>query len=227
MINNKTKKNFLRVAEAGALSFSLVAAATAQQAYNGTTGYINTPSAHTREDGTLVVGASHAEPYSMLYVAVQALPWLEVSGRYSQTDGIPSGIDPSIDSGYGSYKDKSFAAKIQLWPDAAGGMAWVPAVAIGVEDEGLGTQVFKSHYLVASKKLPLWGGELDVSLGYGAERIQGTFGGLRYTNEALPGWAWVSDYDRIDFKNDPAASLIGLGQPPGGRLAHAGEYKSV
>jgi Exopolysaccharide biosynthesis protein YbjH len=223
-----TKTHFLRVAEVGALSFSLITAATAQQAYNGTSGYINTPSAQMREDGMVVVGASYAAPYGMLYVAVQALPRLELSGRYSQTEGVPSSINPGVDSsGYGSYKDKSFAAKFQLWSEGAGGMAWVPAVALGQDDEWIGTEVFADHYVVASKKLPLWGGNLDVSLGYGAKRIQGAFGGLRYTHDALPGWAWVTDYDRIDFRNDFGANLVGLDQRPVGRLNHAVEYQGA
>ncbi len=200
----------------------------AQHAYNGSTGYINTPSAHMREDGTLVLGASHAEPYSMLYVAVQALPWLELSGRYTQTSGVPSGINTGVDSsGYGSFKDKSFAGKVRLWPENAGGAQWLPAVAVGMEDVGVGTQVFQSRYVVASKKWVFGGGQLDATLGYGDKRVDGPFGGFRLAHEALPGWAWVTDYDRINFKNDIGANLVGLDQRPIGRLNHALEYKST
>jgi Exopolysaccharide biosynthesis protein YbjH len=212
----------------GAAAFVLASMAHAQQAYNGSTGYINTPSAHMREDGALVLGASHADPYSMLYVAAQALPWLEISGRYSQTAGVPSGITTAVDSsGYGSFKDKSFAAKLRLLPEGAGGLAWMPAVAVGMEDVGVGTQVFQTRYGVASKKWPVLGGELDVSVGYGDKRIQGAFGGFRYSHPDLSGWAWVSDYDRLNFKNDIGANLIGLDQRPVGRLNHAVEYTSL
>lgn len=206
----------------------MVTSASAQYAYNGTTGYINTPSAHMREDGALALGVSHADPYSLLYLGVQVLPSLELSARYSQTSGVPSGLSTNVDSSnYGSFKDKSFAAKWRLLSEGAAGLAWLPAVAVGMEDVGVGTQVFQSRYVVASKKLPLLGGELDLSAGYGDQRIQGAFGGLRYKHAALPGWAWVSDYDRINFKNDVGASLIGLDQRPVGRLNHAIEYAST
>jgi hypothetical protein len=195
--------------------------AWAQYAYNGSTGYINTHSAHMSPDGTMVVGVSHASPYSLLYVSMQALPWLEVTGRYSQTQGVP-GLPDAPE--YGSYKDKSFAAKVQLWPEGAAGLSALPAFAVGAEDAFLGTKVFESYYAVASQKVGLWGGELDWSLGYGKKRLQGGFAGLRYSHPGLPGWAWVSDYDSINFSQDVGAAYIGLDQRKPGQFNHAIEY---
>ncbi|MFM2074959.1 MAG: hypothetical protein RJB34_1264 [Pseudomonadota bacterium] len=217
-----------RLVPCAAFTLYLTSHALAQQTYNGSTGYINTPSAHMREDGDLVLGVSHAQPYSVVYLAVQALPRLELSARYSQTAGVPSLINSEIDSSrYGSFKDKSFAGKFQLWPENTNHAWGLPAVAVGGEDVVLGTKVFESRYVVASKRWSVGGGQLDASLGYGAKRIDGPFGGFRYTHLALPGWAWVSDYDRLNFKNDIGAALIGLDQRPVGRLNHGVEYQSL
>jgi hypothetical protein len=200
-------------------------AAYAQQNYAGSTGYINTHSAMMRPDGTMAIGLSHASPYTTLFVAVQALPWLEVSGRYQQTGGVPAFAN-TPGANYGSQKDKSFAGKAQLLPEGGLGLAWMPALALGMEDIGVGTQGFASVYGVASKTLPLAGGQLETSLGYGRQRIAGAFGGMRYSHAAVPGWAVVADYDRINFKNDVGAALVGLDKRPIGRFNAALEYAS-
>jgi hypothetical protein len=208
------------------LALALTASsAQAQHSYNGSTGYINTPSAHMREDGTLVTGLSHASPYTALYVAMQALPWLEISGRYQQTAGVAGfAAGPGID--YGSYKDKSAGAKLRLWPQGAFGLPGLPAVAVGIDDVGIGTQVFATAYAVSSKTLHWGDATLDASLGYGQRRMQGVFGGLRYTNNRWPSWSLVADYDRIAFRNDIGARQIGLDQRPIGQVNLGLEYTS-
>lgn len=199
--------------------------AAAQNSYTGSSGYINTPSAHMREDGTLVTGLSHASPYTALYVAMQALPWLEITGRYQQTTGVP-GFAPGPGIDYGSFKDKAAGAKLRLWPEAAFGLGALPAVAVGIDDIGIGTEVFATAYAVASKRFDWGASTLDASLGYGQRRMQGAFAGLRYQNQQWPGWSFVADYDRISFRNDVGARVLGLDQRPVGQFNLGVEYTS-
>lgn len=212
-----------RLALAGAVLVS--ATALAQTSYTGSSGYINTPSALMREDGTLVTGLSHASPYTALYVAMQALPWLEVTGRYQQTTGVP-GFAPGPGIDYGSFKDKSVGAKLRLWPEGAFGLGALPALAIGMDDVGIGTEAFATTYAVASKTLRWDDVSLDASLGYGRRRMQGAFGGLRLQHQRWPGWSLVADQDRISFRNDVGAALIGLDQRPVGQFNVGVEYAS-
>lgn len=196
---------------------------SAQYSYSGTTGYINSPSALHRGDGDVVVGYSHAQPYDLLYIGTQALPWLEFVGRYTQTKGVP-GLPNAPE--YGSYKDKSFAFKAQIWGQNAAGIKGLPALSLGAEDAFLGTQVFKMYYLALGAETKIGGGSAEWTLGYGKNRMNGVFAGIRYSHSYLPGWAWVSDYDRINFKNDYGANSAGLDKRGTGQFNHAIEYQS-
>ncbi len=208
------------------LTWSLGAAgALAQNSYTGSSGYINTPSALMRQDGTLVTGLSHASPYTALYAAMQALPWLEITGRYQQTTGVP-GFAPGPGIDYGSFKDKAAGAKLRLWPERAFDLEAMPAVAIGIDDIGIGTEVFATAYAVASKSFDWGTSSLETSLGYGQRRMQGAFAGVRYQNRQWPGWSVAADYDRISFANDVGARLLGLDQRPVGQWNLALEYAS-
>lgn len=132
--------------------------------WSGSSGYINTPSALMRPDGTWVTGLAHASPYTTVFVGLQALPWLEVTGRYQQTSGV-AGFTPGYGVAYGSYKDKAVGFKAQLWGQDALGLNGLPAVAVGVDDTGIGTEVFASQFVAASRHWQ-WG-EL---------RLEGTLG---------------------------------------------------
>jgi hypothetical protein len=211
------------VASAAAATLAAAAAflpkeALAQASYNGISGYINTPSARMEEDGVLRTGFSHATPYSALFLSLQALPWLEVSGRFTQFNGLPSFVG-QVGANYGSSKDKSVAFKARLVPENFMGLGWVPQVAFGAEDKGIGnSNVFPSYYLVASKAFGVAGGKLDASIGFGRERIDGPFGGFRYTHPSFARWALVADYDRINFARDTGAAITGVDKRKVGRV---------
>ena len=118
--------------------------------------------------------------------------------------GAPGFSDPIIGPKYGYFKDKSFDAKLLVLPEGS----WWPAIAAGGHDIGGGTGVFRAYYGVASKKLDT----LDLTLGYGGERIDGVFGGARWTPRGLRDWSLVAEYDAFDYKRDQGSAESGAGQ---------------
>ena len=167
----------------------------AEPTLTGQTGFISMPDARVAPDGTWRTGFSVLRPYESIWSSISLFPWLEASGRYTRLMGVrPRLIDPSREDDYGDFKDKAFDLKLRLWDESA----WRPSVAVGVQDT-FGTNLFRATYVAASKR---WGG-LDATLGYGKDRIDGLYGGLRYRPESLPGWSFLAEYDAYDYKNDP------------------------
>lgn len=184
----------------------------AEASTTGQTGLINMPSARIEEDGTLSLGESLNDPYRALWGSVTLLPWLELSGRYTRIDGVP-GFPDNPDYGY--YKDKSFDAKLRVLRESR----YLPDVAIGVQDY-MGTRIFRSSYVALSKRV--W--DLDLTAGYGQDRINGAFGGVRYNPSWNRNLGLVVEYDANDYKNDFSAALSGADQRRGG-ATYALEYK--
>lgn len=116
----------------------------------GITGVINTPSARMQADGSLKITFSHQDIANITNITYQATPWLETTFRYA----------------YGAlpYKDRSYGAKITLLEESD----LKPNIAIGIQDI-IGTGVFSSEYIVASKKIK----NVDISLGLGWGRLAG------------------------------------------------------
>lgn len=165
-------------------------------ASTGQSGLINMPDARTGEDGLLRFGLSNADPYLAGWLSVTALPGLEFSARYTRI----AHTAPPLGSDYGNYKDKAFDAKWNLLHEGE----ILPALTVGVQDY-LGTRIFYTPYVVAGKR---WD-DLDLTLGYGEERIDGWFGGIRYQ----PRWAgpasFVVEYDAYDYPSDILAVTSG------------------
>ncbi|BBH14885.1 hypothetical protein CH06BL_41330 [Chromobacterium haemolyticum] len=153
----------------------------AQPSLNGQSGYINMPSADVGRDGSLSFGFSSDKPYNTLWVSATALPFLQISGRYVSISGIAGFDDPQYGGGYGSFKDKAIDTKWRLLDESD---IW-PALAFGRTDI-FGTTLWRGNYLVASKHLRP---NLEVSAGVGSGRIEGPFGGLRWTPERFPRWS--------------------------------------
>lgn len=188
------------------------ASALAEASTTGQTGLINMPSARIEEDGTLRLGESLNDPYRAIWGSVTLLPWLELSGRYTRIDGVP-GFPDNPDYGY--YKDKSFDAKLRLLRESR----YLPDVTIGAQDF-TGTQIFKASYVALNKRV--W--DLDFTVGYGQDRINGAFGGVRYNPSWNPNLGLVVEYDANDYKNDFSAAQSGADQRHGG-ATYALEYK--
>jgi hypothetical protein len=168
----------------------------------GQTGLINMPDARIDPDGTLRTGYSYAYPYSAFWTSLTALPRLEGSLRYTAIRGVPAfPDDPTAD--YGDFKDKAFDLKFLLLEEDG---FW-PAIALGGQDI-FGTEVFRAKYATLGKKL----GDFDFTLGYGSERIDGPFGGVRYRPQWLKGWSLVAEYDANDYARDTGSSITGVDQ---------------
>jgi len=173
----------------------------------GQSGYINMPSAQVDADGIFATGYSYDAPYGSLWVTSTIFPFLEVTGRYVSITGIPgfSNVPGQYGSGYGRYKDKVFDAKLQLLSESG----WRPSIAVGATDLQ-GTELFKGHYIVASKTFGKVG-NIEASIGYGKRRPDGLFAGVRYGIVSAPHWAVVAEYDANDYKKDFAAALTSAG----------------
>jgi Exopolysaccharide biosynthesis protein YbjH len=166
----------------------------------GQTGLISMPDARFAPEGTWRSGFSFLRPYEALWSNITVFPWFEGSFRFTRIYDVPAFPDRP-DTDFGDYRDKSFDAKVLLLPERG---PW-PAVALGVQDALGGTGIFRAAYGVMSKRI----GELDLTLGYGVDRIDGAFGGLRWSPRALPRWSLVAEYDAYDYKQDLGAAQSG------------------
>jgi hypothetical protein len=139
------------------------AAATAQLVEDrplslyGTPGMIDMPSARFMPDGAFAFTAATKRPDDRLSMTFQALPWLEVTGRYAIVYGYFRATPAQRD-----LFDRSIGFKIRLSRE---NWMW-PEIAIGALDIG-GTQLYGGEYLVGSKKF----GPVDASLGLGFGRF--------------------------------------------------------
>jgi hypothetical protein len=170
---------------------------------NGQTGLVEMPSARIDADGTLRFGVSHDRPYRAFWSSLSMFPWLELGARYTSID-----YTTAISSAYGTYKDKTFDAKLRLLPEST----YLPELSIGKMDFLGSVRVFPANYVAMSKKI----GPLDFTLGYGDKRIDGGFGGITYQ----PAWArsfeFVYEYDAYKYKEDKLASTSGADKRLGG-----------
>jgi hypothetical protein len=189
----------------------LSAAAVADPSLTGQTGLIHMPDARVEADGAWRFGVSNTDPYLSVWSSVTFLPRLELSARYMTLDGVPGFSDPTL----GDYRDKSFDAKVVLWEESP----MMPAIAIGSQDY-FGTRLFTARYLTVSKRL----GEFDWTVGVGDRRIDGAFGGVRYTPARANRWSVVAEYDANDYRNDFRAEISGANARSGG-ATYGVEYR--
>ncbi len=185
--------------------------ALAQPSLTGQSGLIAMPDARLEADGTLRFGSGWSDPYLPVWTSISLLPRLELSGRYTLIRGLSSGLG----QGFGDFKDKAFDAKALLWPE----QGWWPGLAVGAQDF-TGTGVFKANYAVISKRL----GNSDYTLGYGNERIDGWFGGVRHRLPWNRNVSLVVEYDANNYRADPGAAQSGAAGRDGG-LSYALEYR--
>lgn len=198
------KRRCLLLIRAFILAIAAAAAmpAAAEPSLTGQTGLIYMPDARLDPDGTWRTGYSRAEPYGAVWISLTALPRFEGSLRYTEINGVPGfGSQPNTD--YGDFKDKAFDAKFLL----IGEDGFWPAVVLGGQDL-FGTEVFRAGYVTLGKQL----GDFDFTLGYGTERIDGGFGGLRFRPQWLKGWALVAEYDAYDYARDVGSAITGVDQ---------------
>jgi hypothetical protein len=190
--------------------------AFADPTLTGQNGLIAMPDGRIAEDGTWRTGYSYAKPYSSIWSSWVLFPWLEVSGVYTRTAGVTGGFSQApLGVDYGSFKDKRADLKVRLLDEGE----LLPSFAIGAQDPG-GTRVYPAEYAALSKKL----GEFDFTVGYGAERIDGVFGGVRYSPRWLEGFSVVAEYDAYKYAQDFGAIKSGVSQRDKG-VAAGLEYR--
>lgn len=175
--------------------------AHATPALGGQSGLILMPDGRISEDGTWQLGLSTTSPYQTLWTSLTVLPWLEATGRFTQIKGVPGFGASAWSETYGDYKDKTFDLKALLTEESE----HMPAISVGIQDI-MGTGIFRSEYIAASKKF----GAVDLTLGYGINRINGVFGGIRYTPEWGNGLGFVAEWDANDYPNDLHADQSGV-----------------
>ena len=117
----------------------------------GVTGLIDIPTARMSVDGVLTTTAAIQPRTNSYSITYQATPWLEGTFRYT-------GFNEFF------HYDRNYEAKVRLWPE----QKYLPQVALGIRDL-VGTGVYGSEYLVASKKY----GNFDVTAGLGWGRLAG------------------------------------------------------
>jgi hypothetical protein len=162
----------------------------------GQTGLIAMPDANVEPVGTWRLGSSTNNPYLSLNSSLTPLPRVEFSGRFIRIREV----FPFPDGGFGDYRDREFDIKLQLLSE---GKFW-PALSIGRQDV-FGTRIFGADYVAASKHV----GPVEVTLGYGRQRIDGVFGGLRYFPTEKKNIAIVAEYDANNYTKDFAADISG------------------
>ena len=136
----------------------------------GGIGLLQTRTARFAKDGQYEIGASYVNPHRRYYMNWQILSWLEVVFRYSDIRNSANGLvsRPSSEKEFWSdifhlrnnrsFLDRSFDFKFKLMNEGK----YRPALAVGLQD-AIGTGVWSSEYVVASKRYK----DFDFTLGMG------------------------------------------------------------
>ena len=117
----------------------------------GTEGLIDVPTARMRLDGTFAITGAWDGLHQSYMFTYQATPWLEATFRYTGFNDF-------------FYWDRNYEVKAMLW----GEQYLLPQVSVGIRD-AVGTGVFGSEYVVASKSFGQW----DATMGMGWGRLAG------------------------------------------------------
>lgn len=166
-------------------------------------GYFNMPSARMGEEGEVGAGYSHVPPYRNYNLRMQLLDRLEVSGNYRVFRGVDDPILSPL--GFGDLSDKGANVKFALFHPEDSDYT-LPGLAVGLEDF-MGTKNFNAQYVVLTQVFLKE--NLEVSLGYGGQRIRGWFGGAMWMPFRRSGYSYlenfslVAEYDATPYK-DPS-----------------------
>lgn len=150
----------------------------------GTPGLIDVPHAYSLPDAELTTSLSHFELNTRAAIAFQVTPRITASFRYAALDGLGGVRDVLFDRSFDVHYRFVDEARLR------------PAIAVGLRDF-IGTGVYSSEYVVASKQLSP---KLSATLGLGWGRL-GSSGGFSNPLGRLS--------DR--FKTRPASSTQQIG----------------
>lgn len=164
-------------------------------------GYWAMPSARMGNEGEISFGYVHAPPYRLWNLRCQLTSHVELSGNYRIFHGVK---DPVLTPyGFGDFSDKGANLKVALFHPEDSDYQ-LPGVAIGFEDV-MGTRAFKARYLVLTQVF--LEKNLEISLGYGEQRIRHFFGGVhwqpfrQYASHPFKSFAFSAEYDATPYKN--------------------------
>lgn len=164
-------------------------------------GYFAMPSARMGAEGEIGVGYSYVPPYRNYNLRCQILNRLEITGNYRVFSGVE---DPVLSPlGFGDFSDKGANFKFSLFHPEDSDYK-LPGIAFGFEDF-LGTRSFRSQYLVFTQVFLNY--DLEISLGYGLERIRGLFGGFNIMPFRRTDWKYLqnlsltAEYDATPYRS--------------------------
>jgi hypothetical protein len=131
------------------------------------TGILQMPTARVKKDWTVRLKTGYADPWSYYGGALGLFDRFEFHGQFTRTNTIQA--FPGYD--YGDTKDRSAGMRAVMIQENK----FSPQISAGFYD-ALGTGIYPSRYIVASKML----GNFDVTLGLGQGILAGEFrtGGL-------------------------------------------------
>lgn len=164
-------------------------------------GYFAMPSARMGEEGEIGIGYSYVPPYRNFNLRCQILKRLELTGNYRVFMGVK---DPVLSPfGFGDFSDKgaNFKFAVLLPEDSE---YKLPGFAFGFDDI-IGTRSFRSAYVVFTQVFIKH--DLEISLGYGVERIRGFFGGFNLMPFRKTPWkllqplSLTAEYDATPYKS--------------------------
>lgn len=127
----------------------------------GGAGLLDMRTARFMPDGELSMGYFHSDTDDRYALTFQALPWAEVTFRYSVNGSIRGNTGAPGNVGQALY-DRSFDLKLRLNEESD----YWPQFALGLQDF-LGTGVYSGEYLVGTKRF----GDFDVTAGLGWGRL--------------------------------------------------------
>jgi hypothetical protein len=162
-------------------------------------GYFTMPTARTYDAGEFGFGFAYVPPYRIWNAAFQFFDHIEATANYWIYDGILEGNFGHL--GFGDDAERAVNVKFILLRKEDG-FSFLPEFALGWNDF-MGSCRFSSVYGVATQEFLPW--NLEASIGWGAGRIQGAFGGLawsplRHCNQWVKGLSLVAEYDANDYR---------------------------
>lgn len=165
-------------------------------------GYFNMPSARMGEEGEFGAGYASVPPYHNYNLRFQLTDRFEFSGNYRVFRGIDDPVLTPL--GFGDFSDKGANFKVSFFhPEDS--QYQLPGLAIGFEDF-IGTRNFKAQYVVLTQVVFKY--NFEISLGYGAQRIRGFFGGiswmpfLKTCYPYLQNISLAAEYDAIPYHDE-------------------------
>ena len=190
------------------------AAETSSLNLYGTPGLIDMPSAFTQPDAQISTTISSFAGQTRTTLTFQVLPRVSGSFRYA-------GLEDFSDS-FDTYYDRSFDLSLQILTEGR----YRPALAVGLRDF-LGTGVYSSEYVVASKRFGTALGPVALTGGLGWGRL-GSSGeiGTPFGDRPPRDFGEGGDFEPDQYFQGPAAPFFGLEWRPAENWSLKAEYSS-